>query len=81
MGLPAGQRALPCVQEVNGLAPGALLRRGFEVSLAPNSPDLHPMDYFFWGYLEQHTNRAPHTTKESLITSIMEEARLKRVLV
>ncbi|QQP58017.1 Uncharacterized protein FKW44_003199 [Caligus rogercresseyi] len=24
---------------------------------APSSPDLNPMDYFFWGYLERHTNQ------------------------
>ena len=39
----------------------------------PSSPDLNPMDYFFWGYLEAKTNRAPHTTKDSLITAIMEQ--------
>ena len=38
----------------------------------PSSPDLNPMDYFVWGYLEAHTNRRPHTTKASLIASIKE---------
>lgn len=36
----------------------------------PSSPDLNPMDYFVWGYLETHTNRRPHATKQSLIMSI-----------
>jgi inhibitor of nuclear factor kappa-B kinase subunit alpha len=37
-----------------------------------SSPDLYPLDYFVWGYLETHTNRRAHTTKASLITSIKE---------
>ena len=48
----------------------------------PSSPDLNPMDYFVWGYLEAHTNRRPHTTKDSLIASIKEHcASLPRDLV
>ena len=39
--------------------------------LPPGSPNLIPMDYFVWGYLEAHTNRC-HTTKASLIASIKE---------
>ena len=38
----------------------------------PSSPDLNPLDYFVWGYVETHTNRRTHTTKASLITSIKE---------
>ena len=38
----------------------------------PSSPDLNPMNYFFWGVLENRTNRRPHTTKASLIASIKE---------
>ncbi|QQP51460.1 Uncharacterized protein FKW44_012835, partial [Caligus rogercresseyi] len=46
------------------------------------SPDLNPMDYFFWGYLERHTNRLAHNTKAALIISIMKQARkLDRALV
>ena len=32
------------------------------------------MDYFFWGNLEARTNHVAHTTKDSLITSIREQA-------
>ena len=39
----------------------------------PSSPDVYPMDYFFYGYLEAKTSRAPHTTMDSLITAIMEQ--------
>jgi hypothetical protein len=38
----------------------------------PSSPDLNPLDYFVWGYLESHTNRRAHTNKASLIISIKE---------
>ena len=48
----------------------------------PSSPDLNPLDYFFWGVLEARTNRAAHSTKASLINSIMEEAaRLEKGIV
>ena len=39
----------------------------------PSSLDLNPMDYFFWGILENQTNRCPHTAKASLIASIKEQ--------
>ena len=42
----------------------------------PNSPDLNPLDYFFWGYLKVRVNRAPQTTKASLMASIMEESSI-----
>ncbi|QQP56331.1 Uncharacterized protein FKW44_000948, partial [Caligus rogercresseyi] len=42
---------------------------------APSSPDLNLMDYFFWGYLERHTNRLAHSTKAALMNSIMKQAR------
>ena len=37
-----------------------------------SSPDLNPLDFFVWGAAERDTNRSPHNTKQSLITSIME---------
>ena len=39
----------------------------------PSSPDLNPMDYFFWGVLENQINQCPHTTKASLIASVKEQ--------
>ena len=38
----------------------------------PSSPDLNLLDFFVWGAAERDTNRSPHNTKDSLITSIME---------
>ena len=38
----------------------------------PSSPDLNPLDFFVCGAAERDTNRSPHNTKQSLITSIME---------
>ncbi|CAB4061170.1 unnamed protein product [Lepeophtheirus salmonis] len=38
----------------------------------PNSPDLNPLDYFVWGYVERHTKRHPHSTNASLMDSIKE---------
>ena len=38
----------------------------------PSSPDLNPLDFFVWSAAERDTNRSPHNTKQSLMTSIME---------
>ena len=36
----------------------------------PSSPDLNPLDYFVWSYVENITNMTSHNTKASLITGI-----------
>ena len=40
------------------------------VSLAPSSPDLNPLDYFVWSYVENITNMTSHNPKASLIAAI-----------
>ena len=39
------------------------------LSLAPSSPDLNPLDYFVWSYVENITNMTSHNTKDSLIAA------------
>ena len=36
----------------------------------PSSPDLNPLDYFVWSYVENITNMTSHNTKTSLIAAI-----------
>ena len=36
----------------------------------PSSPDLNPLDYFAWSYVENITNMTSHNTKTSLIAAI-----------
>ena len=36
----------------------------------PSSPDLNPLDYFVWSYVENITNMSSYNTKASLITTI-----------
>jgi inhibitor of nuclear factor kappa-B kinase subunit alpha len=36
----------------------------------PSSPDLNPLDYFWWGAIETHTNATPHPNIESLKATI-----------
>ena len=36
----------------------------------PSSPDLSPLDYFIWSYVESITNMTSHNTKSSLIAAI-----------
>ena len=35
----------------------------------PSSPDLNPLDYFIWSYVENITNMTSHNTKASLISA------------
>ena len=35
----------------------------------PSSPDLNPLDYFVWSYVENITNMTSHNTKASLIVA------------
>ena len=37
---------------------------------APSSPDLNPLDYFVWSYVENITNMTSHNTEASLIAAI-----------
>ena len=41
-----------------------------QVSHAPSSPDLNPLDYFVWSYVENITNMTSDNTKVSLIAAI-----------
>ena len=52
--------------------PGSLLQSCHQGAMASHQPNLNLIDYFIWGYLEAHTNRRPHTTKASLMSSIKE---------
>ena len=36
----------------------------------PSSPDLNPLDYFVWSYVENITNMTSHNTKASLTAAI-----------
>ena len=36
----------------------------------PSSPDLNPLDYFVWSYVENITNMTSHKTKNSLIATL-----------
>ena len=36
----------------------------------PSSPDLNPLNYFVWSYIENITNMTSHNTKASLIAAI-----------
>ena len=65
----AGLGAGPQVQRDPGLASG-VLRLCTLLSLTPSSPDLNPLDYFVWSYVENITNMTSHNTKASLIAGI-----------
>ena len=58
------------VQRDPGLASEGVLRLCTLLSLPPSSPDLNPLDYFLWSYVENITNMTYHYTKASLIAAI-----------
>ena len=39
----------------------------------PSSPNLNPLDYFWWGVIERKTNATPHPNLDSLKLSIVKE--------
>ncbi|QQP58483.1 Uncharacterized protein FKW44_003818 [Caligus rogercresseyi] len=39
----------------------------------PSSPDLNPLDFFWWGAIESKTNRTPHLNLDSLKATIIKE--------
>ncbi|QQP54566.1 Uncharacterized protein FKW44_007436 [Caligus rogercresseyi] len=48
----------------------------------PSSPDCNPLDYFFWGMVENKTNKQAHNTLDSLRAAIVEEfANMKKDVV
>ncbi|QQP57404.1 Uncharacterized protein FKW44_002380 [Caligus rogercresseyi] len=48
----------------------------------PSSPDCNPLDYFFWGMVENPTNKHAHNTLDSLRAAIVEEfANMKKNVV
>ena len=78
----AGLGAGPQVQRDPSLASEEVLRLCTLLSLAPSSPDLNPLDYFVWSYVENITNITSHNTKASLIAAIHRVfTELPRVLV
>ena len=58
------------VQRDPGLASEGVLPLCSLLSLPPSSPDLNPLDYFVWSYVEKITNMTSHNTKASLIAAI-----------
>ena len=70
LGVAAGLGAGPQVQRDPGLASEGVLRLCTLLTLDPSSPNLNPLDYFVWSYVENITNMTSHNTKASLITAI-----------
>ena len=63
LGVAAGLDAGPQVQRDPGFASEGVPRLCTLLSQAPSSPDLNPLDYFVWSYVENITNMTSHNTK------------------
>ena len=70
LGVAAGLGAGPQVQRDPGLASEGVLRLCTLSHWSPFSPDLNPLDYYVWSYVENITNTTSHNTKASLIAAI-----------
>ena len=70
LGVAAGLRTGPLVQRDPGSASKGVLRLCTLLSLAPSSPNLNPLDYFVWSYVENITNVTSHNAKASMIAAI-----------
>ena len=61
MGVETGLGDGPQVKRDPGLASEGVLRLCTLLSLPPSSPDLNPLDYFVWSYVENtHQHDLPH---------------------
>ena len=67
LGLSSGLGTGPQVQRDRGLASERVLRLCTLLSLAPSFPDLNPLDYFVWSYVENITNMIYYNTKARMI--------------
>ena len=70
LGVAAGLGAGPQVQRDPGLSSEGVLRLCTLFPLVPSSPDLNPLDYFVWSYVENINNMTSHNIKASLIAAI-----------
>ena len=55
---------------------GRVISRHFPFTWPPRSPDLNPMDYFFWGYLKYKVYQHKISTLENLREIIRSEIKL-----
>ena len=69
-GVAAGFGAGLQIQRDPCLASEGVLPLCTFLPLAPSSPDLNPLDYFVWSFVENITNMTCHNTKASLIAAI-----------
>ena len=60
----------PQVQRDPGLVSEGVLRLRTLSHWPPSTPDLNPLDYFVWSYVENIINMTSHNTKASLIAAI-----------
>ena len=70
LGFAAVLGAGPQVQRDQGLASEGVLGHCILLSLAPFSPELNPLDYMVWSYIQNITSITSHNTKVSLIAAI-----------
>ena len=71
LGVAAGLgTGLQVQRDQRDLASEGVLRLCTLLSLPPSSPNLNPLDYFVWSYIENITNMTSHNTKASLIAAI-----------
>ena len=71
LGVAAGLGVGLQVQRDPGFASECVWQLCTLLSLTPTSfPNLNPLDYFIWSYVENITNMTSHNTKASLITAI-----------
>ena len=65
LGVAAGLGAGPQIQRDPGLASERVLQLCTLLPLPHSSPDMNPLDYFVWSYVENITNMTSHNTKAS----------------
>ena len=54
---------------------GRLISRRSDITWPPYSPDMNPLDYFFWGYAMMHVRRVKPASIQELMEVVEDVAR------
>lgn len=70
--------ALNVRQYLNNVFPNCWIGRGGPIQWPPRSPDLTPMDFFFWGEMKRLVYETPIETPEELVARVVAAAAIIR---
>jgi hypothetical protein len=62
------------IQHLNNTFPGRWIGRGGQINWPPMSPDLTPLDYGLWEWMENQVYESKLNTRDALLARILDAA-------